>query len=99
MHSFRIKSPPLLPLNSMVSELIDVDGECNFSLIYSCFWSTEADVICSIPLSFHLVHDQLCWDYTKKGVYMVKSGYQVVMDSRFCVLRNEVSSVSSDDLV
>lgn len=83
----------------MVAELIDVDGEWNFDLIYSCFWSTEADAIFSIPLSIHLVPDRLCWHYTKKGVYTVKSGYQVVMDSRSRALSNKGSSVSNNDLV
>lgn len=100
LHSFRIMSPPLLPLNCLVSELIADGGRWNLELIYSSFWTHEADAICSIPLPLNPAPDRLCWHFTKNGVYSVKSGYHVVVDSRSTALGNVSSSTSStDDLI
>lgn len=100
LHSFRIMSPPLLPLNCLVSELIADGGRWNLELIYSSFWTHEAAAICSIPLPLNPAPDRLCWHFTKNGVYSVKSGYHMVVDSRSTALGIVGSSTSStDDLI
>lgn len=60
LHFFRIMSPPLLPLNCLVSDLIVDGGRWNFELAYSSFWTYEADAICSIPLPLNPAPYRLC---------------------------------------
>jgi hypothetical protein len=64
-----------------VSDLIDDQNKCwKEQTIYQTFYPSEADQICSTPLTSTDQEDFVNWQGTKDGNYSVKSGYQAVMD-------------------
>jgi hypothetical protein len=40
----------------------------------------EANLILQIPLNNYLEDDTICWQGTKNGMYIVKSGYNAQME-------------------
>jgi hypothetical protein len=64
-----------------VSDLIDDQNKSRKEqTIHQIFYPSEADQICTIPLTSTDQEDFLNWQGTKDGNYSVKSGYQAVMD-------------------
>ncbi|XP_040372957.1 uncharacterized protein LOC121052298 [Rosa chinensis] len=98
-YTFRIYSPPNLLFNSLVSELIIVDGYWNIELIHHSFWAREVEAILSIPLLIAPTPDRLCWHYIRNGLYTFKSGYQLAQNCRFRNEGGEGSSNSQEDPV
>lgn len=45
-------------------------------------WPVDHDAVRSIPLGNGSGGDKWVWHYNAKGVYKVRSGYRVIMDSR-----------------
>jgi ribonuclease HI len=64
-----------------VCDLINNQNRCwNAQLIKHNFYPTEADQICSIPITNTDHDDIISWQGTKDGVYSVRSGYQAIME-------------------
>ena len=40
----------------------------------------EAKLIKSIPISFNVAEDKLCWPSNTDGIYSVKAGYRLLVD-------------------
>lgn len=72
---FKPVSPPSLPIDFTVSELIDANNQWKVGLIYQHFMKEDADMITKIPLPSKPMTDQVTWHYDKRGNYTVKSGY------------------------
>ncbi|KAM7255845.1 hypothetical protein ACFE04_011586 [Oxalis oulophora] len=67
-----------------VSEFIlRPEGRWNDRMLRLWFSKTQADVIRAIPLSDGEVYDQLIWDLEAKGVYTVRSGYDIARQLLF----------------
>lgn len=76
--------PTSLPLETMVSELIDED-HCwkDLVIIRQHFHQEDAAQILQIPLPRQPRSNQVLWLYNKKGYYSVKSGYQLALQMKF----------------
>ncbi|KAH9784956.1 reverse transcriptase domain-containing protein [Citrus sinensis] len=81
--SFKPVSPPSLPIDSRVSDLINAANQWNEGLINQHFGKEDAEMILRIPLPSRPMEDQIVWHYDKKGIYSVKSGYQVALKEKF----------------
>ena len=70
---------PIFHLNMRVSDLIDqVTKEWNVGLLEDYVCPADIPLIRSLTISSTLRRrDTLCWSYTKKGQYTVKSGYWI----------------------
>lgn len=77
--TFKPFSPPKLPLDSTVSELIDEGNMWKESLIQQNFMEEDAQQILMIPLPRTSEPDQPLWHFDRRGEYTVKSGYQVAL--------------------
>uniref|UniRef100_A0A2N9IE30 Reverse transcriptase zinc-binding domain-containing protein n=1 Tax=Fagus sylvatica TaxID=28930 RepID=A0A2N9IE30_FAGSY len=84
--TFKITSPKPASLDgttNFVSDLIDpLSKSWRPELIDNLFFPHEAQVIQSIPISSRLPHDKLIWSATPSGIYLVKSGYQLLCNER-----------------
>lgn len=61
-----------------VEDIIDQERKMwNKQMIDDLFTETEAELILKIPLSLHSHDDRLIWHYDKKGIFNVKSAYDV----------------------
>lgn len=78
-HSFKPFSLPMEGTESwVVADIIDLENrKWVSSVIIELFIATEADLILKIPLGRQSTDDRLMWHYDNKGVFNVKSGYQV----------------------
>lgn len=65
--SSKLVSPPSLPIDATISELIDDDNQWNERLIYQHFTKEDAYIITRIPLPSKPMEDQILWHYDKKG--------------------------------
>ncbi|CAB4274034.1 unnamed protein product [Prunus armeniaca] len=66
-HLCRITTPPRLPLNTRVCDLINDSGHWDRELVNASFWKHEADAVLSIPMEYVLWNeDRLVWHYEKK---------------------------------
>ena len=74
---------PSLPTGAKVSELILPNQQWNESMINQSFARMDADIIKSIPLPRTPQEDEIIWHYDKKGLYSVKSGYQLALKIKF----------------
>ena len=54
----------------------------SIEILEQLFDKEDRDLISTIPLENNRVNDQLIWGFTTNGLYTVKSGYWVAMDSR-----------------
>ena len=81
--TFKPFSPPKLPLESTVSELIDGENKWKEVLIQQNFMKEDAQQILNIPLPRTPKPDKLLWHFDKRGEYSVKSGYQVALNLKF----------------
>ncbi|KAH9671011.1 putative reverse transcriptase/RNA-dependent DNA polymerase [Citrus sinensis] len=81
--SFKPVSPPSLPSDTRVAELIKEDNQWNEDMICQHFFREDADIILRIPIPSTPMADQILWHYDKKGIYTVKSGYQVALRINF----------------
>lgn len=73
--TFKPFSPPKLPLESRVSELINGENKWKEVLIQKNFMKEDAQQILNIPLPRTPKPDKLLWHFNKRGEYLVKSGY------------------------
>ena len=76
-HIFKLISPKGLLDYNMVAELIDRRGCWNEQLIWQKFLLVDVKLILEIPLPHASRQDKLVWHDDKRGIYSVKSGYQV----------------------
>jgi hypothetical protein len=77
--SFLVQTAPrMLPFNSIVSCLIDLDTKrWNLDLLSVLFNEEEARVISNIPISPSLHPDRLVWQGTSNGLFLVRSAYHL----------------------
>jgi hypothetical protein len=77
--TYMVYSPPvLLHSTAMVNELIDMDTKwCHKDLIENLFSVEEARVIQSLPISRTNQADTLIWRGTSKGIFIVRSAYNM----------------------
>ena len=82
----KVHSPIVKELDDLrVSDLIIKDGgrkRWSLELLGKYFNEEDKDLIITIPLENNSVDDQLIWGFTNDGLYTVKSGYWVAMESR-----------------
>ena len=82
----KVHSPIVKELDDLrVSDLIIEDGgrkRWSLELLGKYFNEEDKDLIITIPLENNSVDDQLIWGFTNDGLYTVKSGYWVAMESR-----------------
>lgn len=81
--TFRVISPPTLPMEVKVSEMIDQNNMWKESIIQQHFLPDDAEKILKIPLPKAPSLDQPLWHYDKSKNYSVKSGYQVALKMKF----------------
>ncbi|KAH9728345.1 putative reverse transcriptase/RNA-dependent DNA polymerase [Citrus sinensis] len=74
---------PSLPTGAKVSELILPNQQWNESMINQSFARMDADIIKSILLPRTSQEDEIIWHYDRKGLYSVKSGYQLALKIKF----------------
>lgn len=72
-----------LPTESRVSELLDQNHQWNEAMINQNFANEDAEIIRNIPLPRTPQEDMVIWHYDKKGLYSVKSGYQLALKIKF----------------
>lgn len=77
----------------LVEDLIDESKNRNIPLLSHLFSDVEVQSILSLSLSFRLPNDKLIWHYDRKGIFSVKSAYQVTRD--WIQSRREAASSSS----
>ncbi|XP_071917188.1 uncharacterized protein [Coffea arabica] len=63
----------------LVHELIE-GGKWKNDLLQHWFNETDVNLITNIPLSLYDRKDRLFWNYSKSGIYTVKSGYAVAKE-------------------
>ncbi|BFG37898.1 hypothetical protein CerSpe_241720 [Prunus speciosa] len=82
---FRITTPPRLPLNTRVCDLINDSGHWDRELVNASFWKHEADAVLSIPMGYVLRNeDMLVWHYEKTSCYTIRSRYWLACAIRDC---------------
>lgn len=81
--TFKPFSPPKLPLDSTVSELIDANNTWKELLIQQNFMKEDAQQILRIPQPRTSSPDEPLWHFDKRGDYTAKSGYQVALNQKF----------------
>lgn len=74
---FKVISPPKLPRNAKVIDLIMEDGLWNMQKINDHFGREDSEAIANICLSPIKRDDLLVWYYDSKGEYTVRSGYHI----------------------
>ena len=52
-------------------------------MLNQSFARMDADIIKSIPLPRTPQEDEIIWHYDRKGLYSVKSGYQLALKIKF----------------
>ena len=82
LSTFKPITPPNLPGNTCVAELIDENNCWKKDKIYQHFSKDDADCIVHIPLSRRQSEDTIIWHYDRRGQYLVKSGYQVAFNHK-----------------
>ncbi|KAH9657474.1 putative reverse transcriptase/RNA-dependent DNA polymerase [Citrus sinensis] len=80
--TFKPIIPPSLPSETLVADLIDENNYWKESSIYGSFEKEDADAILQIPLPRKQNEDKLIWHYDRRGQYLVKSGYQLVVPKK-----------------
>lgn len=80
---FKPISPTCLPLETMVSKLIDEDHCWKDLLIRQHFHQEDATQKLKIPIPRQPRPDRVLWHYDKKGYYSIKSGYQLALQIKF----------------
>lgn len=78
--SLAIQSVPTLPRNSFVCDLCTPSGVWDVEKVRAHFVDEEATAILSIPIGVSPV-DKLIWDYEKRGIFSVTSGYRVLQQA------------------
>ncbi|XP_021803280.1 uncharacterized protein LOC110747404 [Prunus avium] len=73
--TFMVSSPPTMPINSKVCDLLTPSSDWNIELIDRCFLAHDAATILSIPLTGGMARDREVWHYETHGRYTVRSGY------------------------
>ncbi|KAM5560293.1 hypothetical protein ABKV19_021457 [Rosa sericea] len=81
--SFRPFSPIMEGTeNWVVADVIDADDkEWVVDVLSELFTEMEVTKIAAIPLSIRPAEDRMVWHYDGKGVYNVRSGYHVMVNS------------------
>ena len=79
LESFKATSPHAVHQNDdRVSSLLDVASRCwDVTKVRAMFLPHEAVAILSIPISFSLPEDSMCWAWSSNGKFSVKSAYLV----------------------
>ncbi|KAL4291122.1 hypothetical protein GQ457_14G012230 [Hibiscus cannabinus] len=92
--SFKISSPRPTGSNFyLVKQLIN-ESSWNIPLLQTLFSEEEVKAICQIPLSFHHCADSLVWHPSKNRDYIVKLGYQRLMQNK---RQNQAASSSRQE--
>lgn len=81
--TFKPFSPPTLPLESTISELVDGKNKWKKMLIQQNFIGEDAQEILKIPLLRTPKPDKPLWHFDKRGECSVKSEYQVALNIKF----------------
>ena len=82
-HSRKVISPPdFFGNDAQVLVLIDHNKRCWIEdVVDNTFLPHEVALIKAIPLSLEDCEDKLFWSRSSNGVYSVKSGYKLIMES------------------
>lgn len=89
---FKPISPPNLPVDSVVADLIGSENQWNAEKLNQYFRQEDVEIILKIPLPKEQSADEVMWHFDKKGEYSVKSGYQLALKIKFS---NDTSSSDS----
>ena len=81
--TFRPLSIQNLPAEATVSEFINAENQWDHRKVQQWFWEEDANEILRIQLPRKLRMDEIIWHFDKKGVYAVKSGYQLVLKMKY----------------
>ena len=81
--TFRPISPPTLPINSVVVDLIKANKQWDEIKLNHHFMEVDTAEILKIPLPVEQSEDEVLWHYDKRGDYSVKSGYQLALRMKF----------------
>ena len=92
LDTFEPISPPTLPIDSTVGELITEDSKWNEAKLKHHFFEEDTEAILKISLPLSHKEDSLLWHFDKRGEYTVKNGYQVALKLKFS---NQPSSLAS----
>ena len=85
--------------NFRVHHLIDHERkECNLDMLKEFITPEDIPNIVSIQISKTGRSDCYCWDFTKSGLYSVKSGYTVAHDLRIKSVNPEIVEPSTTSL-
>ncbi|KAH9724450.1 reverse transcriptase domain-containing protein [Citrus sinensis] len=91
-NTFKPFSMPSLWEDAKVAELIDARNQWKADLILEHFNKEDAAAIMRIPLLRSPKMDEVCWHFDKKGMYTVKSGYQIALRLKY----PDIPSTSED---
>ena len=80
--TYRVQSPPtLLKATTTVSQLFDESGQSwKYSLLDQLFTAEESSLIKTIPISTTNQEDRLIWRDIGKGLFSVKSAYNILKE-------------------
>ncbi|KAH9688162.1 reverse transcriptase domain-containing protein [Citrus sinensis] len=81
--TFRLIFPPLLPVSSVVADLIKANNQWDEIKLRQHFLDVDTAEIIKIPLLAEKAEDEVLWHYDKRGNYSVKNGYQLALRSKF----------------
>lgn len=81
--TFKPFSPPTLPENSVVADLINEENQWDEEKLTQHFLQEDADVILKIPLPIDQSKDAPLWHFDRRREYSVKSEYQLVLKIKF----------------
>lgn len=81
--TFRPIFAPSVPANTKVVDLIGADHQWKNSLIEKHLAKEDSEMIKRIPLPRWPKNDEWLWHYDKKGIYTVRSGYQLALKLKY----------------
>lgn len=90
--TFQTISPPSLPLNTRVCDLIS-GGFWDIQRIRAHFLDKDAEAILSILIALSSHRDKVLWHYTSNGQYSVRSGYWIGVQCLKDVGLNNIGSI------
>lgn len=73
-------NPPLIPDDVSVADLRLANGEWNREFIETLFDPVDVKKFMSVPVGLIDNEDFLAWNYTKNGVYSIRSGYREALN-------------------
>lgn len=79
LETFKPISPPSLPRDTMVAELIKNENQWDLDKLQQHFRVEDIEIIQKILLLSQYSKDEVMWHFDKKGEYSTKSGYQLAL--------------------